>query len=198
MIRIDFESGDFQYVTLPIARYPIAAAIRDDFRKAIGNCEFWDAAIDATLFRLHDRHYRKIAELMEPPFDPAELTTRSRHEFFVCGEVKGDAVMLTGLDQLLGYVQAKAIATEPSEFIEAPKATITTGSPYLDLLAAAIAVLGANALPLLDRCSYGELAAIVSQSVRSGDPKAIEEDQRKMDVEFLDNLFGTNNEATGN
>ena len=189
MIRIDLESGDFQYITLPIAHYPVAAAIRDDFRKAIGECNFWEPEMDATLYRLHTPYYQKIAALTVPAFDPGTLTTRSRHEFFVCGAIDGNHVNLTGLDQLLGYVQQKPIATNDDGELKAPKAVITTGSPYLDLLAAAIAVLGVNALPLLDRCSYADLAAIVSQSVRSGDPKAIEEEQRKIDIEFLDKLL---------
>jgi hypothetical protein len=192
MIRIDLESGDFTYVTLPIANYPIAASIRNDFRKAIGGCAFWEPEMDATLYRLHDRYYCKLAALTVPPFDPGTLTTRSRHEFFVCGAIEGSNVQLTGLDRLLGYVQQKPIAVDDDGELKAPKAVITTGSPYLDLLAAAIAVLGVNALQLLDRCSYAELAAIVSQSVRSSDPKAIEEEQRRVDVEFLDNLLEVN------
>lgn len=147
---------------------------------------------DPALFQYFRPYYEGIAALLRPRFDPATLTTLSRHRFFIShglephpGNPDQQIVSLSGLERLMGYTSELA-PTGPQEI------TLTSGNPDMDLVASLELIFG-DRLPWLI-CHYTRRDLIdllkQGQQLRRG-----EEAIAELEAERDRALFEKNQEA---
>lgn len=179
--QLDYQNGAVQWVTLPMARYPLVAAMREAMRQDMDHVEFWDLSMDAGLWLYLRHYYEAIAAQLVPAISPIELKPSSRHRFFVASEavkVGGELLPgLAGIDRLLGYGYA-----EPDQ--NAPIA-VTSGDPGCDLLADLLIVFKDQALPLIDRYPLPYLNKLLKQTADRQDPEAQARLQKAADEELF-------------
>lgn len=155
-IRLEAET-DFFLVFPPVCRkYKLVLAYHAAFREKIGELSplHWH---DATLFPRYRLYYEKLALLLFPSgCDLDALTVHSRHSFFVTEGLGDDnRLQLSGLQRLLGF--------QPISESESPKtdtAQLTTGQPYLDIIASLVLLEIKNIPWLVDTYSLDELASL--------------------------------------
>lgn len=117
--RLKFNSGTWRLVTAPpilrdgvmVAR--LVRAYHRELLKALEGKYIWPVSSDEErlLFAEFGAHYRHLADLVVPGVNPGDLTSGSRHEFFVATEShahpnpeKDEEVRgLSGIERLLGY-----------------------------------------------------------------------------------------------
>jgi len=164
MIRIEFESGDFDILfSPPMAISRKLAALLADFQSALDsqNISVWPpSSADLICFSKFPRHYYKMAEHWG--FDPAKLTSECRHRFFVCTapfEYEGNSYReVCDLERLLGFRSfQEALGDDDRE--EDPD---STGDPFLDVTT--MALLTFKVPGLEDRYGLDDLAKMCKRA----------------------------------
>lgn len=160
--KLEFTDRTLTWIDLPMANYRRAWAIYQDLRSHLAGIDTTMIELEPTLHPIARHHYQAIASLTLPTFDPDDLTSRSRWEFFI-GSVDGQT--LSGFEQLLGLSIA-ATDERPS-----PPAC-TTGDPALDVEVDLLLVFKEQAIDLMNRHSLSDLDRMLRQANDRQDPDA--------------------------
>lgn len=178
--RLDTIDGDFFLVRSPV--FSVSSLVREYhlelLMKAREIQEFYLPEFDEPLFNRLGNYYRHIGDLLN--FDPANLTGRSRHEFFIACEQKGE-YWISGLEILMGYGFSEAKNEEP---------LITSKNYEIDLLAEIILCIPSHLVqPLINTKSSQYLSKLIHQiSRRSAGQEAIDKAQNERDLELVNSL----------
>lgn len=152
--------------------------------------KFSDAsALDIAIYPYVERHYRAIATLVTPSFDPNRLMAHSRYRFFVATEpishpdYSHPIPGLSGLEQMLGLSHPIKSKVES----RATEVIITSGDFDVDLMADLLVSFPESAIQLANTYSAVYLSKLVVQaSERRRGKEAIEERQREVDTQAFE------------
>jgi hypothetical protein len=178
--RVDTIEGEFFLVRSPV--FSISSIVREyhlELLKQVREIqEFYLPVFDEPLFNRLGNYYQHIAKLLD--FDAANLTGRSRHEFFVASEQRGE-YWISGLEILMGYGFSEGKQEEP---------LITSKNYEIDLLAEIILCIPSQLIqPLIESKSSQYLSKLINQiSRRSSGQEAIDKAQNERDLTLVNSL----------
>jgi hypothetical protein len=178
--RLDTIDGDFFLVRSPV--FSISSIVREyhlELLKKVREIQdFYFPEFDEPLFNRLGNYYQYIAKLLD--FDAADLTGRSRHEFFVASEQKGE-YWISGLEVLMGYGFSEGTREDP---------LITSNNYEIDLLAEIILCVPPQLVqPLIQTKSSQYLSKLIHQiSRRSSGQEAIEKATQERDLKLVSSL----------
>lgn len=178
--------GTPQFVTVPLAQAHVVLAYRDELLSVARRLKgWWDESYDLQLFSTWGALYGAIAQHCSPPFEPGNLSSRDRHQFFIAKapiQIGSEwCVGLSDLDEILGYSYPEPGTTGKKSNSPPP---LTTGNPVLDLVTDICLVFKQSAPWLIQ--SYGVEEArlmLVQGNDRLRGEEAIKERNRKHDLE---------------
>jgi hypothetical protein len=178
--RLDTIDGDFFLVRSPV--FSVSSIVREyhlELLKKVREIqEFYLPEFDEPLFNRLGNYYQHIAKLLD--FDAANVTGRSRHEFFVASEQKGE-YWISGLELLMGYGFSESKQEQP---------LITSKSYEIDLLAETILCVPPQLVQTLIQTKSSQyLSKLIHQiSRRSSGQEAIDKAQQQRDLELVNSL----------
>jgi hypothetical protein len=192
--RLDLTDGSFTLVEAPTLDR--ASKIRAYHIELLNLIQMFDYAYlvqtDPVLFSNFEAYYRAIGQLMRPTIDPSQLTSESRHSFFIAAQLTTayDAALpddptiileLSHLEQLMGYSLPDP-TLKPSDEIR-----LTSGDDDCDLVAALQLCFKSSALEMTRRYCRQDLINILkqAQNLMRGDA-AIKELQSAKDKELFE------------
>lgn len=192
------EMGDRPFIVscIPLSRHSLIAAYHAELmNRAKRLTMYWEVECDRALFAAFEGHYQAIAHQFPEPFDPADLTPVSRHQFFIASEPvphpTQDGMTLPGLsqiEQLLGMEYSASVepVVDMGGIPPIPKAEITTGDRILDLITDAYLVFGDAASDIVDRFDAGAIARMITHKLdRQRGKEALEEKQSQLDKDWF-------------
>lgn len=178
--RLSKNDGDFVLVRSPsFLDVPLVRHLHLELLSRVRGIEgISELEYDIPLFEKLGNYYQQLGK--ELGFDPKEITSESRHRFFIAAEPRG-GFWISGLELLMGYDFNQEGGIAP---------LITSGEYEIDLLAEICLCVPPGIIEfLIKNYSSNYLSKLTYQiSQRMRGKEAIEEAQREKDKEFMRSL----------
>lgn len=169
-VSLEKIDGSFIHLSAPsVLNHHRVIHIWSHLRSQVSKYQIYPEEEDFNLFPLFRETYEEVARAIDIKFNPAELTYKSRHHFFICTEPipnpdPNENNLIPGLSllhELLGFKIQRIDEVQPSEYETEME---STGDPALDVVTDTLLIFKKNAWNLIKEYSLSDLVKICKQA----------------------------------